>query len=68
MHVQNLKCQNEGFRCDPQTSVRANLILLGSCDGNMNCVIKVLKLTLNIDLKERKLFIQKFLLQNCSIG
>ena len=66
MQHQKLKCQNEGFGCDPRRSVRGNLILCFSCDGKRQCVFWVLKLTFKMQFKQYNLLIQKFLLQNFS--
>ena len=43
MQSQNLQCSNEGFRCDPKTSVRGNLILFDSYEGKVTSSFDVLK-------------------------
>ena len=64
MQHENLRIQNEGFRCDPKHSVRGNLFLVYSCDGMWQSVFKVLKLTLIIEFTEGNLVISKSILQN----
>ena len=66
MQHENLKCQNERFRCDPRTSVRGNFFLFCSYHEKWECSFLVLKLTFKMDLKESNLFIWKSILQNCS--
>ena len=65
LHSQSLKCSNEGFRCDPKTSVRGNLILFAGYHRKVQSSLWVVKLTFKMDLKESNFVILNFVLHNC---